>query len=257
VKLERRARVVTLARRAAPPPHGGVDGLPPQARSGSGCSRGRGSTTPSRSATGPARAPSWRRCCGSRARSRRRRRRSVAEERRRPREQILDHEMLRLLRRPNPFFSGRVLWMATITDWNVDGNAYWLKIRDAAARCASSGGRRVDDRAEGRRATFITHYEYRPAAIRRRARSRSTTSSTSGSASTRRPRKGYSPLKSVLREVFTDDEAANFTASLLRTWASRASSSAPKGRRRSRATPRRRRRTSRRTSPATSAARRS
>jgi hypothetical protein len=29
-------------------------------------------------------------------------------------------------------------------------------------------------------------------------------------------RKGYSPLKSVLREVFTDDEAANFTASLLR-----------------------------------------
>jgi phage portal protein BeeE len=30
------------------------------------------------------------------------------------------------------------------------------------------------------------------------------------------PRKGYSPLKSVLREVFTDDEAANFTASLLK-----------------------------------------
>jgi phage portal protein BeeE len=30
------------------------------------------------------------------------------------------------------------------------------------------------------------------------------------------PRKGFSPLKSVLKEVYTDDEAARFTASLLR-----------------------------------------
>lgn len=134
--------------------------------------------------------------------------------------QVRQHAMLRLLARPNHFYSGPILWMATLLDWNVDGNAYWLKLRD-------NGGRgRVSElwwtphwtlEPKGDEKTFLTHYEYRP----------------SGGLEPVRvdvedvvhfrfgldgddPRKGYSPLKSVLREVWTDDEAANFTATLLR-----------------------------------------
>ena len=47
-------------------------------------------------------------------------------------ELITDHELLRLLERPNKFYTGPLLWMATVTDWNADGNAYWLKLRNRA-----------------------------------------------------------------------------------------------------------------------------
>src|SRR4051812_36772231 len=45
-------------------------------------------------------------------------------------QQVRDHPLLRLLQRPNGFYTGPILWMATMVDWSVDGNAYWLKLRD-------------------------------------------------------------------------------------------------------------------------------
>ncbi len=43
--------------------------------------------------------------------------------------QIADHPLAILLKRPNPHFSGRRLWMSTVLDFAVDGNAYWMKAR--------------------------------------------------------------------------------------------------------------------------------
>jgi phage portal protein BeeE len=101
--------------------------------------------------------------------------------------QIFDHELLRLLRRPNPFYSGRVLWMATITDWNVDGNTYWLKIRDVGGKVRElwwAPSWMIEPK--GDEGTFITHYEYRADGHGRRAVNLSpTTSCTSATASTR------------------------------------------------------------------------
>jgi phage portal protein BeeE len=69
------------------------------------------------------------------------------------------------------------------------------------------------------------------------------------------PLKGRSPLKSVLREVFTDDEAANFTASLLRNMGVPGLIVSPNTEPASEEdTPSRRRSTSSARSPATSAA---
>jgi phage portal protein BeeE len=42
------------------------------------------------------------------------------------------HELLLLLRRPNPHYTGRALWKATINDRKIDGNAYWYKLRSRA-----------------------------------------------------------------------------------------------------------------------------
>src|SRR4051812_7581684 len=47
-------------------------------------------------------------------------------------EPLHDHPMLRLLQRPNPFYSGSVLWMATVIEWMAEGNAYWFKVRSAS-----------------------------------------------------------------------------------------------------------------------------
>lgn len=143
-------------------------------------------------------------------------------------EQFLDgHAMLRLLERPNSYYSGPILWMATLVDWNVDGNAYWLKIRDKAGKVVALWW--VPHwlmEPRGDELAYITHYDYSP--------SGSPTASSTGAAvgaipidpgdvvhfrfglDADDPRKGYSPLKSVLREVFTDDEAANFTAAILK-----------------------------------------
>lgn len=129
----------------------------------------------------------------------------------------LGHPMLKLLRRPNEFYSGANLWKATLIDYYVDGNAYWIKMRDNGDRLAElwfAPSWMIEPK--GTETEFITHYEYKP----------------QGGEGYRLPpsevvhfrfgldaddlRKGRAPLKSVLREVFTDDEAANFTASLLR-----------------------------------------
>jgi hypothetical protein len=76
-------------------------------------------------------------------------------------EQDHDHDLLRLLQRPNDFYTGVILWMATVVDWMVDGNAYWLKIRSRAGIpvelwwCPS-----WMIEPKGDENAFITHYEY-------------------------------------------------------------------------------------------------
>lgn len=129
---------------------------------------------------------------------------------------VKKHEILRLLRRPNEFYTAANLWMATLADWYVDGNAYWLKVRDGAGRVRElwwAPHWMIEPKGDG--GTFVTHYEYMPDGQMVLLRKDDVVHFRFGLDGDD-PRKGYSPLKSVLREVFTDDEAANFTASLLR-----------------------------------------
>jgi HK97 family phage portal protein len=135
-------------------------------------------------------------------------------------EQIDDHPLLRLLERPNPYHTGPVQWMATTTDWLVDGNAYWMKIRSRAntpielwwvpSWMIDAKGKENDG------SVYIDHYEYRPEGYDPIRVPPEDVVHFRFGLDPDDPRKGYSPLKSVLREVFTDDEAAAFTASLLR-----------------------------------------
>jgi HK97 family phage portal protein len=142
----------------------------------------------------------------------------------------LDHPMRLLLNRPNPHFSGRLLRMAICTDFVVTGNAYVIKVRSAdgtvvqlwwapSSTLTPASTKRSQDTAYGstEEAAFISHYDY---------------SVGSGQSATEIPvddvihfrygispdntKLGRSPLASVFRELFTDDEAANFTAALLR-----------------------------------------
>ena len=130
-------------------------------------------------------------------------------------QQVRDHRILRLLEKPNAFFTGVELWMATVLDYYVDGNGYWIKVRDAAGAVVElwwtpswlMAPKGSDD-------AFITHYEYTPGSEPLEVAAGDVVHFRFG-ADPDNPRMGRSPLKSVLREVFTDDEAAQFTASLL------------------------------------------
>lgn len=43
-------------------------------------------------------------------------------------------DLQQLLERPNPFYSGRHLWSATLADLMLSGYAYWRKVGSAGGR---------------------------------------------------------------------------------------------------------------------------
>lgn len=130
--------------------------------------------------------------------------------------QVFDHPMLRLLQRPNDFFTGVNFWMATLIDYKTDGNAYWLVVRNTLGRPLQLWwAPHWMIEPKGTATTFITHYEYRTPSVTKEIRPEDVIHFRFA-ADPDDPRLGIAPLKSVLREVFTDDEAARFTAALLR-----------------------------------------
>lgn len=129
-----------------------------------------------------------------------------------------DHPLINLIQRPNPYYGGDSLWQATVQSWLLDGNAYWLKGRADNgvtqelwfAPFSTVSPKYPDDGSE-----FISHYEYSPAGIPIRVPREDIVHFRNG-IDPHNPRLGLSPLSPVLREVFTDNEASNFTASVLR-----------------------------------------
>ncbi len=133
-------------------------------------------------------------------------------------EKVLGHDLTALLRQPNPFYSGTTLWMATLSSWILSGNAYWIKVRNAQRKPIELwyvphwmiGPKWPEDGS-----IFISHYEYRPRGYGERIEMEDVIHFRHG-MTPHNPRLGLSPLHAVLREVFTDDEASRFTASVLR-----------------------------------------
>lgn len=127
--------------------------------------------------------------------------------------------MLRLLERPNEWYSGVLQWRATLIDWIVRGNAYWLKLRSPAGRVIALWWipeRMIEPRwPDDDSRVFIGWYEYKVDGVVYRLDPRDVVHFRNG-LDPLNPRKGLSRLASLFREIFTDEEAAAFTASLLR-----------------------------------------
>lgn len=131
--------------------------------------------------------------------------------------EIPDHPLTRLVEHPNAFYSGILLWMATLADWTVNGNAYWIKIRGkgtgAPVQLWWAPSHMVEPIAS--ETEFISGYRYLPSSTQEIVYDVSEVIHFRNGMDPRNIRKGMSPLQSLLREIFTDDEAANFSASLL------------------------------------------
>ncbi|KKN34829.1 hypothetical protein LCGC14_0789700 [marine sediment metagenome] len=129
------------------------------------------------------------------------------------------HELTALIRTPNSAYSGTHLWSATLFSYLTAGNAYWLKVR-------SNSGKVVelwyvphwtirpfwpDDGGE-----FISGYRYTPGGGGEFKIDPDDVVHFRHGIDPRNTRLGLSPLHSVIREIFTDVEASNFVAALLR-----------------------------------------
>jgi HK97 family phage portal protein len=130
-----------------------------------------------------------------------------------------EHPLSRILAEPNPYYGDSLLWKATVLSYCFDGNAYWQKVRNRFGDVLGYWHLPyflVEPKWPADGSTFISHYEYRPAATGQiiSIRPDDIVHFKFGLDPTNQ-RKGLSQLKPVLREAFTDQEASVFSAAIL------------------------------------------
>ena len=128
--------------------------------------------------------------------------------------------MVEVLRNPNAYFSGILLWMATIVDFWVHGNAFWVKVRGGPGGAITElwwiPWGLVEAKWPKDGSEYLSHYIYKPDSQHEiRVEVEDAVHFRYG-LDPDNTRIGRSPITSVLHEVFTDEEAASFTATLLR-----------------------------------------
>ena len=129
-----------------------------------------------------------------------------------------EHDMLKLIAKPNQFYSGLTLLMGTLISFVISGNAYWIKIRNNQLKPIALWyvpHWMIEPKWSDKGDTYISHYNYNPGGEVLPIDIADVVHFRYG-LDPRNIRKGLSPLGSVMREVFTDDEAANFSASILK-----------------------------------------
>lgn len=135
------------------------------------------------------------------------------------RREVPFHGMLDLIDEPNPYYDGRTLIKSTAADLAVDGNAYWWKISSAAGRPAQLWWiphMLIEPRWSDRDDTvYIDHYDYKPGNGNTYPLKPEEVIHFRDGIDAENTRKGRSPLKAVMREIYTDEEAARYTAALL------------------------------------------
>lgn len=131
--------------------------------------------------------------------------------------EIERHPMVKLLKRPNAFYSGKAMWWGLILSLVLDGNGYLIKVRNRVGGVLELWyvPHWMIEPVSDDPAVFIEYYRYTPDNQVIRLEVEDVVHLRYG-LDPRDTRKGLSPLGTVLREVFTDDEAAQFSASILR-----------------------------------------
>lgn len=133
-------------------------------------------------------------------------------------EDLEEHEMLELIRNPNPFYGDIALWNGTVADYTMFGNAYWLKVRDTSGRVRELWyvpQFMMEPKAGYDGSEFLSHYEYNSGFGRIPIAPEDVVHFRNG-MNPRDLRRGYAPMQGVIREIFADMESSNFVASLLR-----------------------------------------
>jgi len=134
------------------------------------------------------------------------------------------HPLAVKLRRPNPFYSGRQLIMATVADRMLTGNSYWIKVRNSSTGVARGRVQElwwapswmmqpdwpVDDDT-----VYISRYIYSPGQGEPTYYDPSDVVHFRRGFDPRNIRLGRNDLRALLREIFTDEEAAAMTAALM------------------------------------------
>jgi HK97 family phage portal protein len=135
---------------------------------------------------------------------------------------VEDSDLEMLVDAPNDYYDGDALWKATVLSYVMDGNAYWYKVRNAYGEVIQLWYLphwSVQPVYPLDRQDFISYYSYSsgvytPQSVQNQLAVRDVVHFRFG-LDPENPRYGLSPLRAVLREVMTDEEAAAFSWSIL------------------------------------------
>lgn len=144
-----------------------------------------------------------------------------------------DHPMLALIQAPNPYYGDIVLWWGFVLSMLIDGNAYWMIVRNSFGRPAELWyipHWMLEPKWPADGSEFISHYLYMPGggAGQREIAPEDVIHFRHG-INPRNMRKGLSPIDPALREIFSDLEISNFVAALLKNMGVPGMVIAPKG----------------------------
>lgn len=130
--------------------------------------------------------------------------------------ELVEGDVLWLLKRPNPYYSGIQLMKAIVADRVFEGTGYILKRRAVAGNVLQLWWLPACTmHAVGDETTFIKYYEYTINGVMYYLRPQDVIRLPDG-MDPDDPTKGNAPVKCLLREVYTDDEAAEMTAVLMK-----------------------------------------
>lgn len=135
-------------------------------------------------------------------------------------ETVAGHALLSLLRRPNPFYAANTLWQGTLSDYLIEGNAYWGRERSRGGETTalwylpcSMVEPRWPDGAETT-SQFISHYVYKVGDWEMRLERGDLVHFRYG-FDPGNQRKGYAPIRTAEREIATLQSGSVFTRAIL------------------------------------------
>jgi len=129
-----------------------------------------------------------------------------------------EHQINRFLSKPCAYYDEPTLWAGTILSLKIGGEAYWVKVRSAAGKMI--GVVYVPHyliSPRWRNDNFIDYYEYKPDGKSIKYPVEDVVHLRMGLDPTNQ-RRGINYLNAVLREVCTENEAATFSATILRNF---------------------------------------
>jgi HK97 family phage portal protein len=141
-----------------------------------------------------------------------------------------DHALIDILRNPNSGYDGACLFQATVLSYLIDGNAYWIKRRNvfgAVLEYWYVPHWLIEPKWEGD--DFISYYDYRPFNAPPERLAPSEVVHFRFALDPKNTRKGLSQIRTLMREVYTDEEASSFSSSILRNMGAPGVLVSPKG----------------------------
>lgn len=138
-------------------------------------------------------------------------------------EEIVNHPLQRLIERPNKFYGGQTLWAATLASYHLDGNAYWLKVRNARGFGVTTElwyepHWNIAPHWPEDGSAYIDYYERHINGQTQQIPVENVVHFRNG-MNPSNTRKGLAPLRSALLQVFTDQEVSLWVAALCRNMA--------------------------------------
>tara|TARA_R100001460_G_scaffold95835_1_gene138067 strand:- start:3055 stop:4731 length:1677 start_codon:yes stop_codon:yes gene_type:complete len=128
---------------------------------------------------------------------------------------VTNHPLTLLMRRPNPYMSGDILQQYIINAMHVSGDAYIIKQKNNAGQLVALYPLMPEQvTPKGNNEELITHYEYETMSKKVMIMPEDMVHIRLGLDQTDH-KKGFAPLRTVLREIYGDESAGQMATALL------------------------------------------